>query len=85
MTSVGNNNIFVHNATCVKDFMKSPKNFREVEKFMKEYGYERVRQNGSHVMFRDMATGKTIPVPYHGGKQLAIGTLRNILKLMGLI
>jgi predicted RNA binding protein YcfA (HicA-like mRNA interferase family) len=82
---VGLNSIFVHNATCIKDFLKSPKKFSEVEKLLKEYGYERVRQNGSHVIFKDIATGKTIPVPNHGGKQIAIGTLRSILKMMGLL
>ena len=37
------------------------------------------------VIFKDIATGRTIPVPNHGGKQIAIGTLRSILKMMGLL
>ena len=81
---VGENSILVHN-TCIKNFIKSPKKYKDVEKLLKKYGFEKIRQNGSHVIFKDVVTGKTFPVPNHGSKTLAIGTLRSILKSAGLL
>lgn len=81
---VGESSVLVHN-TCIKDFLKSPKKFKDIEKLLKQYGFERVRQSGSHVIFKDLATGKIISVPNHGSKSIAIGTLRSILKLAGLL
>ena len=81
---VGDNEILVHNM-CAEEFVKSPRNFKDVANFLKQNGFEQVRQNGSHVIFKDIATGQTIPVPNHGKKAIAIGTLRSILKKVGLL
>ena len=81
---VGDNEILVHNI-CAEEFVKSPRNFKDVANFLKQNGFEQVRQNGSHVIFKDIATGQTIPVPNHGKKAIAIETLRSILKKVGLL
>lgn len=81
---VGKNSILVHN-TCIKDFLKSPKKYKDVEKLLKKYGFEKIRQKGSHVTFKDAISGKTFTVPNHGSKPIAIGTLRGILKSAGLL
>lgn len=40
--------------------------------------------SGSHVIFRHPETGKIVPVPVHGGRDLKKGTLRNIIRQSGL-
>lgn len=81
---VGNSSILVHNM-CAKEFIRSPQNYKKVEKFLKNNGFQKVRQEGSHVIFKDTLTGKTFPVPNHGAKDIPAGTLRNIMKLAGLL
>ena len=67
------------------EFLSSPKKYKDVKKLLKELGFEEVRQKGSHVIFKNPITGSTFPVPNHGSKELAIGTLRSILKSAGLL
>lgn len=58
--------------------------YRELDKILKQNGWEKDKKgNGSsHVMYRK--NGKKIPVPNHGDKDIATGTLNSILKSAGL-
>lgn len=63
-------------------FAKSPKNSKQVISYLKDNGFEKVSQNGSHLK---MTNGSNIViVPDHGSKDLKIGTLKSILKQAGL-
>ena len=47
-------------------------------------GFVLVRAKGSHQIFRNPITGKTIIVPVHGGKDMKKGTLLRIIKQAGI-
>ena len=79
---VGDSSILVHNM-CAKEFIKSPKNAKQVIKYLKEQGFKVVSQNGSHVKLTDGI--KTTIVPNHGSKNIAKGTLKSIMKQAGLL
>ncbi|MFO8056337.1 MAG: type II toxin-antitoxin system HicA family toxin [bacterium] len=51
----------------------------EVESLLKRHGFELISQKGSHRKWRHPDTGRQIIVPEHRGRQLPMGTLRNIL------
>lgn len=51
-------------------------------KKLKRAGFEERYQQGSHIYFKKGERRTT--VPFHGSKDLAIGTLQNILKQAGL-
>jgi len=57
-----------------------PMTSREAETLLKRYGFRLVSQKGSHRKWRSDTTGLQVIVPEHRGRQLPIGTLRNILK-----
>ena len=52
---------------------------RELERLLSRYGFELVSQKGSHRKWRNFETGRQVIVPFHKGKALPLGTLRNIL------
>lgn len=52
---------------------------RELEQLLARYGFERISQKGSHRKWRNLATGRQVIVPFHSGRNLPLGTLRNIL------
>jgi predicted RNA binding protein YcfA (HicA-like mRNA interferase family) len=52
---------------------------RELERLLAKYGFELVSQKGSHRKWRNSLSGQQVIVPDHRGKQLPVGTLRNIL------
>jgi predicted RNA binding protein YcfA (HicA-like mRNA interferase family) len=52
---------------------------REIEKLLKEFGFELVSQKGSHRKWRNPLTGRQVIVPMHAGRELPLGTARNIL------
>jgi predicted RNA binding protein YcfA (HicA-like mRNA interferase family) len=56
---------------------------RETIRALERLGFEQIRQRGSHVILRKRTTGSEVGcvVPLH--KELAIGTLRGILKQAG--
>ena len=56
----------------------------ELIKYLLKQGFERVRQKGSHVSLRKQTPDKTYKtvVPRH--KDLAVGTLLNILRQCGI-
>lgn len=53
---------------------------REVERLLANYGFEFVSQKGSHRKWRNFTSGLQVIVPFHKGKTLPLGTLKNILK-----
>ena len=55
-----------------KEFIKSPKNARQVLSYLKDQGFKIVSQNGSHVKL--VNDSRTVIVPNHGGKDIAMGT-----------
>lgn len=56
---------------------------REMIKLLEANGFEYVRSNGSHRLYRNPHTGRSTIVPYHS-KTLKPGTEKNILKQAGL-
>ncbi|PAX53249.1 type II toxin-antitoxin system HicA family toxin [Brunnivagina elsteri] len=54
-------------------------NADEVERILKDYGFELVSQKGSHRKWRNVDRQLQVIVAYHKGRNLPIGTLRNIM------
>jgi predicted RNA binding protein YcfA (HicA-like mRNA interferase family) len=50
-----------------------------VERILERYGFELVSQKGSHRKWRNIDRHLQTIVPYHKGRDLPIGTLRNIM------
>lgn len=51
----------------------------QAEKILKRYGFELVSQKGSHRKWRNSERKLQVIVPFHKGKDLPTGTLRNIM------
>ena len=56
---------------------------REIIKLLKKNGFCEVGQNGSHIKFKNMETGKTVIVPFHS-RELKKGMEQAILGQAGL-
>ena len=52
----------------------------ELLKILKRDGWFEIRQEGSHIMMRHPEKEGTIPVPFHGSKEVKKGLLKAILK-----
>ena len=52
---------------------------RKMEKLLFKFGFERVRQKGSHVFYRH-PDGRTTSVPHHRGRDLARPLIKEILR-----
>jgi predicted RNA binding protein YcfA (HicA-like mRNA interferase family) len=57
---------------------------KELIRVLEQHGWMEVRTRGSHRMFKHPDSDYTIPVAYHGHKDIPIGTLRKILKQAGI-
>jgi predicted RNA binding protein YcfA (HicA-like mRNA interferase family) len=57
---------------------------KQLLKLLEKNGYQKVRQTGSHALYR-CADKKSVIVPIHGGKDLKKGTELKILKDAGLL
>lgn len=57
---------------------------REVCAILREHGFERVRQKGSHIIMQKQVPGSTITVPVPDLKEIRIGTLLSIVRQSGL-
>ena len=57
--------------------------FSELTKVAEKRGYRRVRQMGSHVVFRN-ESGKIIVIPDHGSQVIVRPLLRKILRDLGI-
>ena len=51
---------------------------KEMEKILYYLGFERIRQAGSHVLYRH-PDGRTTVIPFHSGEDLGRGLIRKIL------
>lgn len=52
----------------------------ELLRLLKKDGWYEVRQKGSHITMRHSTKPNQILVPFHASKEIAKGTLHNILK-----
>lgn len=57
---------------------------REVVKALKRAGFLERHISGSHVILRHPSSGKIVPIPVHGGKDIKRGTLFGIIRQAGL-
>jgi len=57
----------------------SPIKSDELIRVLEKLGFEKIRQSGSHAIFKH-PEGRWTTVPMHKGKDVAKGTLRKILK-----
>jgi len=54
-------------------------NASEVEAILRRYGFSLISQKGSHRKWRNAEQKLQVIVPYHKGRDLPMGTLRNIM------
>ena len=57
---------------------------KEVIRALKKAGFIDRRSTGKHLILRHPLTGRLIPIPIHGGKDIKRGTLFSIIKQAGL-
>ena len=60
-----------------------PQPYQEIERSLKSVGFVLDRSSGSHFIWRNEATGKSVPVPHHR-KPLSVGTVLAIYRQAGL-
>ncbi|MGC8749912.1 type II toxin-antitoxin system HicA family toxin [Hydrotalea sp.] len=53
-------------------------------KILEQYGFVFKRSKGSHSLYYNAQTNKTVIVPVHGGKDMKKGTFLAILKQAGI-
>lgn len=56
----------------------------EVIRKLKALGYDGPFPGGKHIFMRHPATRRKIPVPYHKGRDIPKGTIREIIKEAGI-
>ena len=56
---------------------------RVMDRALRKMGFARVRQKGSHVLYRH-PDGRTTTVPHHKGRDLAVPLVRAILADIGI-
>jgi len=56
--------------------MKSSELVRRYERA----GWQEVRQTGNHKIFKNSKTGETVPVAFHGAKEVPKGLAKALLK-----
>lgn len=61
-----------------------PLNFREVERLLRAHGFVLDHSRGSHFIWINPDTGRTVPVPHHGNGPLKQGTLISIFDHAGM-
>jgi predicted RNA binding protein YcfA (HicA-like mRNA interferase family) len=61
----------------------SPAKPGEVIRMLNKLGFQKIRQSGSHAVFKH-PDGRWTTVPLHKGKDVAKGTLYKILKDVGI-
>jgi predicted RNA binding protein YcfA (HicA-like mRNA interferase family) len=54
-------------------------NAETVERILRKYNFELISQKGSHRKWRNVEREIQVIVPYHQGRDLPTGTLRNIM------
>ena len=63
----------------MKGAQKMPMTPKEIIKYLKKNGFEKISQNGSHIKMKNKTTGITVIVPYHS-RELKRGMEQAILK-----
>lgn len=51
-------------------------------KILRKNGWIHIRTKGSHYIYEK--SGRTYPIPYHGGKEIGEGLRKKIMKDLGL-
>lgn len=51
-------------------------------KIASENGWELNRIKGSHHIYKHNKSGKSVPIPIHGNKDLKLGTFKSIQKVL---
>ena len=59
-------------------------NAKQLMKLLEDGGWFEARCKGSHRIFKHPDKNATIPVAFHGNKDIPIGTLKKILKMADL-
>ncbi|MDD4151842.1 MAG: type II toxin-antitoxin system HicA family toxin [Candidatus Gracilibacteria bacterium] len=62
--------------------MLKPIKPKEVLSKLEKLGFTISRQTGSHIVLK--LEGKTVILPFHGGKDIPIPTLKSVLKQAGI-
>jgi len=57
---------------------------REAIRKLRQAGFEGPFGGGKHVIMRHPETGRKIPIPVHGSRDIPVGTLRAILREAGI-
>ena len=57
---------------------------KEICAILRQHGFERIRQKGSHIIMQKAVFGSTITVPVPDHKEIRIGTLMSIIRQSGL-
>jgi len=53
---------------------------KKLEKLIKKEGWFFVRQNGSHKIYKHESIIGIVVIPFHGKKDIPVGTLKSIIK-----
>lgn len=60
-------------------------NYQQVTRRLRKLGFRLYRQGkGSHVLWVRDADGRVVPVPHHRGRKIFKGTLRAIIREVGM-
>jgi predicted RNA binding protein YcfA (HicA-like mRNA interferase family) len=62
----------------------SPLKSADVIRKLRRLGYDGPIPGGRHMRMVNMKTGKIIPVPVHGSKDVSVGLIRAIIKETGI-
>ena len=54
---------------------------RDFIKYIQTLGYKQIKNNNTHMIFK-CENKKVLSIPNHAGKEIATGTLRNLVKLI---
>lgn len=57
---------------------------KRIEKLLAKHGFQLISQKGSHRKWRNVERNLQVVVPFHKGRDLPLGTLRNILVNAGI-
>ena len=61
-----------------------PKKYREVRERLRRAGWTRVRQSGSHEVWRHLETGRVVVVSGKDADDVPVGTLSSLRRTTGL-
>jgi predicted RNA binding protein YcfA (HicA-like mRNA interferase family) len=62
----------------------SPLKAHEVIRRLRRLGYEGPNPGGRHLRMEHTTTGQIIPIPMHKGKDVKVGLIRDIIRLVNI-